>query len=165
MVRIKELREERELSFRKMAELINIPYSSIAGYETLIRDLSTEASKKFADFYEVTIDYLLGYSDYCLYALYELGNYRVKIDDTSYKKYKELDCIYFNSDNKRCIDINKLVGLNNDLNISYCIDYGNIVNNLNCMLKKSSSDKPVNNTDSIPDFNDQILSFIKDSIK
>ena len=33
------------------------------------------------------------------------------------------------------------------------------------MLKKSSSDKPVNITNSIPDFNDQILSFAKDSVK
>lgn len=165
MNRLKELRDDRNLSLRKVEENLDITYSAINRYETYMRDLSTEASKKFADFYEVTIDYLLGYSDYCLYALYELGNYRVKIDDSSYKKYKELGCIYFNNLGKRCIDINKLVGLSSDKDISSYIDYGNIINNLNCMLKKSSSDKPVNNTDSIPDFNDQILDFIKDSVK
>ena len=161
MNRIKELREERKLSFRTMEISSGINFMNINRYENGSRDMSTEILKKLSDYFEVTIDYLSGYSDYCLYALYELGNYRVKIDGTNYKKYKELDCIYFNSANKRCIDINKLAGINNDLNISYCIDYGNIINNLNCMLKKPSSDKPVNSTDSIPDFNDQILSFIK----
>jgi len=59
---------------------------------------------------------------------------------------------------------NNLLKLNNDKNISTYIDFGNIINNLNCILKKSSSDKPANSTDSIPDFNDQILSFIKKTL-
>lgn len=165
MNRLKELREEKNLALRTMAKDINMSYSTINCYELGIRTLSIDIAKILAEYFDVTIDYLCGYKDYCLYALYELGNYRVKIDDSSYKKYKELGCIYFNSNNKRCIDINKLVGLNNDKNISTYIDYGNIINNINCMLKKSSIDKPVNSTDSIPDFNDQILCFIKDNIK
>ena len=61
MNRLKELRDDRNLSLRKAEELSNTGYSAINRYETYARDLSTEASKKFAEFYEVTIDYLLGY--------------------------------------------------------------------------------------------------------
>lgn len=165
MNRLKELREERSWSVRKVDQQTSINYTTVARCENGQRDLTTDMCKSFATAYEVSIDYLLGYSDYCLYALYESGNYRVKIDDCSYKKFKEVDCIYFNNLGKRCIDINKLVGLNNDKNISTYIYYGNIINNINCMLKKSSSDKSVNSIDSIPDFNDQILCFIKDNIK
>ena len=59
MNRLKELREERNLSLRDLENIIGVNYSTIRNYEQEFRDISTEMLKKFADFYEVTFDYLL----------------------------------------------------------------------------------------------------------
>ena len=70
MNRIKELREERGLTIRKLAELLNINNQNISRYENEARDMSTDMLKLFAKFYEVTIDYLLGFSCYYIYLKY-----------------------------------------------------------------------------------------------
>ena len=70
MIRIKELREERKLSVRGMATQTEINFMNINRYENGTRDMSTETLLKLANFFDVTIDYLFGNSDYCLYALY-----------------------------------------------------------------------------------------------
>lgn len=61
--RIKELRESQGLSTRGLAEKLNIGASSISQYETDIRTPDIEVCKKFADFFGVSCDYLIGISD------------------------------------------------------------------------------------------------------
>ena len=64
MNRLKELREERGLSVRKLSELIGIKFESISRYENEKRDISTDLLKMFSNYFEVSIDYLLGRTDY-----------------------------------------------------------------------------------------------------
>ena len=64
MNRIKELREERGLTIRKLAELLNINNQNISRYENEQRDISTELLKVFASFFEVSIDFLCGKVEY-----------------------------------------------------------------------------------------------------
>lgn len=58
MNRLRQLREERGLSARKIAEILNTNYQNICRYENEQRDISTELLKVFASFFEVSIDYL-----------------------------------------------------------------------------------------------------------
>lgn len=110
MNRLKELREERGYSTRGMETKLDISYAVINYYENEKRDPSTACLKKLADFFEVSIDYLLCYSGCYVYAAYELDKFTFKIRDDYYKELKDNDFIYF-KDDKRYINLNKLLGL------------------------------------------------------
>ena len=62
MNRIKELRKERDLTQQDLANLLNVSYRSVGFYENEKRDPDTSTLKILADFFEVSIDYLLGHS-------------------------------------------------------------------------------------------------------
>ena len=115
MNRLKELREERGLTVRSLESLIGINHSTITTYENETRDLNTNALKKFASFFEVTIDYLLCYSGYYIFVNYH--DLMFKVNEGDYKKLYKDGFIYFN-DGKRCVSLNKLIGLDNDNDIS-----------------------------------------------
>ena len=112
--RINELRKERKLTLRELAGFIGINYSTIACYETDKREPNIEMLKKLASFFEVSLDYLCGYDKY-IYCLYENANYSLSLTNSNFVKLK--DYIYYNQDNKRCININKYLNLKDDANI------------------------------------------------
>lgn len=60
MMRIKELRQERNLSLRDLASELNIAYSSLGKYERGDQQPSFETLIKIADYFNVTTDYLIG---------------------------------------------------------------------------------------------------------
>jgi len=57
---LKELRKQRKLTKKEVAESIGITERAYSTYEYGERDVSTETLSKLADFYNVTTDYLLG---------------------------------------------------------------------------------------------------------
>ena len=115
MNRLRQLREERGLSARKIAEILNTNYQNICRYENEQRDISTELLKVFASFFEVSIDYLLGYSCYYIYLKY--NDISLKVNEEDYYSLLRGDFIYFDDNNHRCVNLNKLFGFdhNNDL--------------------------------------------------
>lgn len=115
MNRLKELREERNLSTRGLASLVDMNHMAINYYENEKRDFNTTALKKFASFFEVTIDYLLCYSGYYIFVSYH--NLMFKVNEDDYKKLYKDGFIYFD-ENKRCVNLNKLIGLDNDNDLS-----------------------------------------------
>ena len=73
-----------------------------ARYESGVRDLSSKLMMKFADFFEVSIDFLIGYKDCYIYA-YDIVN--DCINKYNYDEYVQLVSdgkIYF-KDDKRCV--------------------------------------------------------------
>lgn len=115
MNRLKELREERGYTIRSLSAVTDMHYNTISSYENELRDFNTKALKKFASFFEVTIDYLLFYSGYYIFVNYHDLMFKVNEDD--YKKLYKDGFIYFN-DGKRYVNLNKLVGLDNDNDLS-----------------------------------------------
>lgn len=71
MLRLKELRIEKEKTQAEMANALSISRQVYANYENEINQPSLETLGKIADFFEVSTDYLLGRSD-------DLGNVTVK---------------------------------------------------------------------------------------
>ncbi len=61
--RLKLLIEEKGIDQKRFAELFNLSPTTVSGYVTNYRTPNDELKKKFADFFGVSIDYLLGHTD------------------------------------------------------------------------------------------------------
>ncbi|MBR4017338.1 MAG: helix-turn-helix transcriptional regulator [Oscillospiraceae bacterium] len=61
--RIRDLREDRELTQKQVAEFLGMSQTGYSKYETGENDIPTAVLLKLADFYETTTDYLLGRID------------------------------------------------------------------------------------------------------
>lgn len=61
--RLKELRKKANLTQKAMGEILGVNQRTYSNYELGDRDMSPETLIKLADFYNVTIDYLLGRTD------------------------------------------------------------------------------------------------------
>ena len=59
-MRIKDLREDKDLKQRQLAEYLNCSQQVYSNYELGQRDIPTDVLIRLADFYNVSIDYLLG---------------------------------------------------------------------------------------------------------
>ena len=58
--RLKELRKKRRISQLKLAGDLNMNQNTISRYETLERQADYDTLIKIADYFNVSIDYLLG---------------------------------------------------------------------------------------------------------
>ena len=70
MIRLKELRHERQLTQKQLAEKLGISYQVVGYYENEINQPAPDMLIQIADFFQCSIDYLLGRSD-------DLGNVTV----------------------------------------------------------------------------------------
>lgn len=61
--RIKDLREDHDLTQAAISKKLNISQRAYSHFETGTRGIPTEILIKLADIYEVSIDYLVGRSD------------------------------------------------------------------------------------------------------
>ena len=59
-LRIRDLREDRDLKQKEVAAYLMCDQSLYSKYERLERPLPLELADKLADFYHVSIDYLVG---------------------------------------------------------------------------------------------------------
>ena len=58
--RLKELRINLDLNMKQAAEKLGIPYTTYVGYEKNEREPNSETLVKLADFYNCSVDYLIG---------------------------------------------------------------------------------------------------------
>ena len=58
-MRLKDLREDNDLTQKKLAEYLHIRQNTYSQYETGVISLTAEVLIKLADYYKVSIDYLL----------------------------------------------------------------------------------------------------------
>lgn len=58
--RIRNLREDKDLKQREVAEILNCSQRIYSNYERGDVDIPTEVLIKLADYYDVSIDYILG---------------------------------------------------------------------------------------------------------
>lgn len=59
-IKLKELRQRNNYTVSQLCDLLSMSTNTYAKYEREERDVSTDILNKFADFYGVTTDYLLG---------------------------------------------------------------------------------------------------------
>ena len=63
MIRLKELREKRKISQVKLAMDLSMNQNSISRYENGTREADYKTLIQFADYFDVSIDYLLARTD------------------------------------------------------------------------------------------------------
>jgi transcriptional regulator with XRE-family HTH domain len=61
--RLRDLREDRDLNQTEVAKMLGMSQTGYSKYETGENDIPTAALIKLADFYDTSIDYLLGRTD------------------------------------------------------------------------------------------------------
>lgn len=61
--RIKEIREEKELTQKSVAGILNVERSTYAGWETGKDTIPLKHLNNLGDYYEISIDYLTGLTD------------------------------------------------------------------------------------------------------
>ncbi len=92
-VRLKELRLEEHLTQAELASIIGIAKSTISMYENGNREPDFETLESFADYFNVDMNYLTGYTD----------------DPVNYDNYDGYIPEQFNSDAKRFFEFQKAV--------------------------------------------------------
>ncbi len=58
--RIRDLREDRDLKQKQLAEFLNCSQQVYSNYELGQRDIPTDVLIRLSKFYDVSVDYLLG---------------------------------------------------------------------------------------------------------
>lgn len=61
--RIKQLRKEKKLTGEQLGAYLGVKKTTISGWERGVSKPPTKMMKTLADFFDVTIDYLIGSSD------------------------------------------------------------------------------------------------------
>ncbi len=60
---LRALREDRDIKQRELAQFLNVSQNTYSQYETGVISLTAEVLIKLADYYDVSIDYLLDRTD------------------------------------------------------------------------------------------------------
>lgn len=61
--RIRDMREDKDLNQTQVAKMLGMSQTGYSKYETGENDIPTYVLIKLADFYETSVDYLLGRTD------------------------------------------------------------------------------------------------------
>ena len=61
--RLRDLREDRDLNQTQVAKILGMSQTGYSKYETGENDIPTEILIKLADYYEVSVDYILNRTD------------------------------------------------------------------------------------------------------
>ena len=61
--RIRDLREDKDLTQKQIAQFLGMSQTGYSKYETGENDIPTTVLLKLADFYQTSVDYLLGRTD------------------------------------------------------------------------------------------------------
>ena len=61
--RLRDLREDRDMNQTQIAGILNMSQTGYSKYETGENDIPTNILIKLADFYGVSVDYILGRTD------------------------------------------------------------------------------------------------------
>jgi len=61
--RIRDLREDKDLSQQKMAELLSVSQATYSRYESGVLDIPSISLIKLARFHKTSIDYIVGLTD------------------------------------------------------------------------------------------------------
>ena len=61
--RIRDLREDKDLTQKEMAKALNCSQQVYSNYELGQRDIPTDVLIKLSNFYKVSVDYILGLTE------------------------------------------------------------------------------------------------------
>lgn len=74
MNRLKKLRQEKKLSQKELAEILSVHYRTLQNWENGESQIKPEKAKQLADYFGVSVGYLLGYEEIPDLLLDEIAN-------------------------------------------------------------------------------------------
>lgn len=165
MNRLKELRTERGFSYRGLELKTGINYSSLAKFENETREPGIKDLKTLANFFEVTIDYMLNYSSCYIYANYKDEPFTFKIRANFYSDLVNKGFIIFEND-KRKIKLNELIAVNEENNLLPLIIELERIEKMDSLFDKKNPTIDDIDFDDITDIeiNNNFIKRIKDAI-
>ena len=86
MKRIRDLRKRKKLTMKQLGQVIGVAESTISLYESGKRQPDNDTLQKFADYFDVSVDYLLGRTDDINQ---KTGEENITFDDFTYAMYNE----------------------------------------------------------------------------
>lgn len=87
MLRLRALRQEQNISMKQLGDIFDVAESTISLYENEKRKVDTDMLIKFANYFNVSIDYLLGITDERNSSLD--NNADIGFDDFTYAMHNE----------------------------------------------------------------------------
>ena len=87
--RLRQLRESVKLSQVKMGEIIGVKQTSVNRYETEIASPSLETLTRYADFFDVSLDYVFGRTDNPRGKLYK-NMPKIALDDVEKRHFIDM---------------------------------------------------------------------------
>lgn len=67
MLRLRELRESKHINQQKLAMALNITQAAVSKYEIGLSEPDISMLKNIANYFHVSVDYLIGFSDEPIY--------------------------------------------------------------------------------------------------
>lgn len=90
--RLKELRTQKKMSQKELADLLNMKRENVSNYERgTVTNVSSETISKISDLFNVSTDYLLGRSDYPMISAIAEENFPHVISEDLDKKLTKDD--------------------------------------------------------------------------
>lgn len=94
MIMLKQLREAKGLNMREAARLLSLPYTTYVNYEKGQREPTSELLIHLADFFETSVDYLVGREGYTAHTISFLPPTPVfEIDSTEEEMIRKFRCL------------------------------------------------------------------------
>lgn len=99
--RLKLLREEKGLSQKALGKLLNLSQSAIAYYETGDKEPTQETLHRLADYFGVSVDYLLGRTD--IREMPGVGTDELELDEILRKENVLFEGVPLTAEEKRSV--------------------------------------------------------------
>lgn len=132
--KIKQVREERNLSLNELSEKVGIPYQSLRNYEIEKREPKIEVWKKLADVLEVSPAYLMGLDN---------SNELKSFFPDDINDWKNIDKI----SNENLIQLSELITtLSNEKNGWSILQITELMNTISQILWNSNTDNSLDDT-------------------
>ncbi len=100
LTNLKKLRKERKLSQQELAEILGLSQQSINKYENHDVQPDFHTLKKMADFFQTSVDYLIGHNEVLSVASNDGSCFLTAAEVTLLKEYRSL-----NDSQKSCLHI------------------------------------------------------------
>lgn len=138
MNRLKELRKEKKISQKKLSEFFGVTEKTISRWENEEVQIKSDKAQELADFFGVSVAYLLGYS----------GDEKDEISDIDFNRLiwryfdsfrgKEFDKGFLSKERSIVNDLNKIIEINEDTELSDDKKEEKISNLVNNLIRQFS---------------------------
>ncbi len=140
MNRLKELRKEKKLSQKEIAEFLEINEKTVSRWENGESTIKSDKAQALADYFGVSVGYLLGYSDEAqkYFEISDIEFNRLIWEYVDKFRGVEFDKGFLSKERSILNDLNKIIEINEDTELSDDKKEEKISNLVNNLIRQLS---------------------------